>query len=68
MRKANVIGLWLACAAMAGAQSDPAAAAARNWRETHERAILSGFMDLLAMPNLARDDAAIRRNAAAALE
>src|SRR5258708_7433217 len=45
------------------AQQNPAALAARNWRETHERAILVEFMDLLAMPNLARDEAAVRKNA-----
>jgi acetylornithine deacetylase/succinyl-diaminopimelate desuccinylase-like protein len=59
------IGLWLACAAVASAQTDPAALAARRWRESHERAILSEFMELLAMPNLARDEGDIRRNAAA---
>src|ERR1022692_606161 len=56
------IGLWLACAAVASAQTDPAALAARRWRESHERAILSEFMELLAMPNLARDEGDIRRN------
>ncbi len=40
-------------------------AAARNFRENHEREILAEFFDLLRFPNLARDDAAIRRNAAA---
>src|SRR6185369_6436843 len=49
----------------ASAQQSPAAAAARNWRESHERAIVAEFLELLAMPNLARDEAAIRRNAAA---
>lgn len=44
---------------------NPAAQAARQWRETHERAILSEFIDLLSQPNLARDSAAIRKNAAA---
>jgi acetylornithine deacetylase/succinyl-diaminopimelate desuccinylase-like protein len=53
----------LACGAVALAQQNPAALAARNWRETHERAILTEFMDLLAMPNLARDEAAVRKNA-----
>ena len=52
-------------AVAAAAQTDPAALAARRWREAHERAILKEFFDLLAMPNLARDEAAIRRNAAA---
>ncbi len=52
-------------ASNAQTQQNPAAATARNWREAHERAILAEFMDLLAMPNLARDDANIRKNAAA---
>ncbi len=47
------------------AQSNPAALAARQWRETHERAIVAEFIDLLALPNLARDTADIQRNAAA---
>src|SRR6266851_10370545 len=55
--------LGLAWSAVALAQQNPAALAARNWRETHERAILTEFMDLLAMPNLARDEAAVRKNA-----
>src|SRR5271169_5626903 len=50
---------------MAWGQSDPAALAARKWREAHERAIVAEFLQLLAMPNLARDEANIRRNAAA---
>ena len=59
------IGLWLAWTAVASGQSNPAALAARHWREAHERAILAEFVELLAMPNLARDEAGIRRNAAA---
>jgi acetylornithine deacetylase/succinyl-diaminopimelate desuccinylase-like protein len=56
---------WLlpALAMAAAAQTDPAAKAARQWRETHERAIVSEFIELLALPNLARDSAAIRKNA-----
>src|SRR5947207_2113747 len=50
---------------MANAQPSAAALAARAWRETHERPILTEFMGLLAMPNLARDSAAIRANAGA---
>ncbi len=61
--KAFLISLGLTWAAVAETQQNPAAVAARNWRETHERAILSEFMDLLAMPNLARDDEAVRKNA-----
>jgi acetylornithine deacetylase/succinyl-diaminopimelate desuccinylase-like protein len=55
--------LLLALAAAAHAQTDPAAKAARQWRETHERAIVSEFIELLSLPNLARDTAAIRKNA-----
>jgi acetylornithine deacetylase/succinyl-diaminopimelate desuccinylase-like protein len=59
----------LALAGLAGAQTvaqnNPAAQAARAWRETHERAILGEFLGLLALPNLARDTEGIRRNAAA---
>ena len=51
--------------ALAFAQQNPAAAAARRWRQTHERPILAEFIDLLAIPNLASDDANIRKNAAA---
>jgi acetylornithine deacetylase/succinyl-diaminopimelate desuccinylase-like protein len=65
MMKIPSLAAWLACAAVASAQTNPAALAARHWRESHERAILSEFMDLLAMPNLARDETAIRGNAAA---
>jgi acetylornithine deacetylase/succinyl-diaminopimelate desuccinylase-like protein len=50
---------------VASAQPNAAAQAARVWRETHERPILTEFMGLLAMPNLARDSAAIRVNARA---
>jgi acetylornithine deacetylase/succinyl-diaminopimelate desuccinylase-like protein len=50
---------------MACAQQNPAAAAAHQWRVSHEQAILAEFMDLLAIPNLASDQPNIRRNAAA---
>jgi acetylornithine deacetylase/succinyl-diaminopimelate desuccinylase-like protein len=49
---------------LAPAQSTPAAAA-RQWRDAHETAIVREFIDLLAMPNLARDTGNIRRNASA---
>jgi acetylornithine deacetylase/succinyl-diaminopimelate desuccinylase-like protein len=59
------IGLFvLMVAAAASAQQNPAAAA-RQWRQSHEQAIVAEFMDLLAVPNLARDETNIRRNAAA---
>jgi acetylornithine deacetylase/succinyl-diaminopimelate desuccinylase-like protein len=57
--------LAILAAGCAAAQSNPAAAAARQWRETHERAIVAEFIDLLALPNLARDHDAIRKKAAA---
>src|SRR5258708_28791751 len=63
--KRFLVSLGLACSAIAQAPQNPAALAARNWRETHERAILAEFMDLLAMPNLASDEAAVRKNATA---
>jgi acetylornithine deacetylase/succinyl-diaminopimelate desuccinylase-like protein len=49
---------------LAAGQSPPAAAA-RQWRSAHETAIVREFLDLLAIPNLARDTDAIRKNAAA---
>jgi len=63
--KVFLMALGLASIAAAQTQQNPAAAAARSWREAHERAILGEFTELLAMPNLARDDAAIHKNAAA---
>ncbi len=60
-----LIALVFAIPMCVDAQQNPAAVAARGWRETHEGPILAEFMDLLAMPNLARDDANIRKNAAA---
>jgi acetylornithine deacetylase/succinyl-diaminopimelate desuccinylase-like protein len=60
-----LVFVGLACSAVALAQQNPAALAARNWREAHEHAILTEFLDLLAMPNLARDEAAVRKNAGA---
>jgi len=58
----------LVITAAASAQQNPAAAAARNWREAHEQAILSEFMDLLAMPNLARNQQDTQRNAASIVQ
>jgi acetylornithine deacetylase/succinyl-diaminopimelate desuccinylase-like protein len=55
----------LVLAAAAGAQQNPAAQAGRAWRQAHENAILGEFSSLLALPNIARDNDAIRKNAAA---
>jgi acetylornithine deacetylase/succinyl-diaminopimelate desuccinylase-like protein len=60
-----LFGIGLLSPALVFGQQNPAATAARSWRETHEPLILREFMDLLAMPNLARDSANIHANAAA---
>jgi acetylornithine deacetylase/succinyl-diaminopimelate desuccinylase-like protein len=57
--------LLLLCLGVAAYAQNPGAQAARQWRDGHERAILSEFIDLLSQPNLARDSSAIRQNAAA---
>ncbi len=60
--KAIALFLIGACAFGAG---NPAATAASAWREVHQREIVSEFIELLAIPNLARDSANIGRNAGA---
>jgi acetylornithine deacetylase/succinyl-diaminopimelate desuccinylase-like protein len=45
------------------AQSNPAAQAARQWRQQHERAIIEEFTGLLAIPNVTSDRENIQRNA-----
>ena len=47
------------------AQTNPAAAAARTWRQQHERAIVDELIALVALPNISRDRADIQRNAEA---
>ena len=44
-------------------QGNPAAKAAPNWRQEHERAIVTEFFSLLSIPNIASDTANIRTNA-----
>ena len=46
------------------AQSNPAAQAARQWRQKHERAILEELVALLAIPNVSSDRDNLGRNAA----
>ena len=55
--------IWIAAAAAAMAQDNPAGHAAREWRQQHERAIVDEFFSLLAIPNIARDHENIQRNA-----
>jgi acetylornithine deacetylase/succinyl-diaminopimelate desuccinylase-like protein len=49
--------------AVAIAQTNPGAEAARRWRQQHERAIVDEFVTLLNVPNIARDRENIQRNA-----
>src|SRR5271165_448406 len=55
----------LLAATLANGQSNPASQAARQWRQTHQQAILREFIDLLALPNVAADRENIRKNAEA---
>jgi acetylornithine deacetylase/succinyl-diaminopimelate desuccinylase-like protein len=48
---------------LAAAQTNPAAQAARKWRQEHERAIVNEFVALLAVPNVSSDKPNIQRNA-----
>jgi acetylornithine deacetylase/succinyl-diaminopimelate desuccinylase-like protein len=57
--------LALPMAAQTAAPTNPAAQAARKWRQQHERAIMDEFVALLAIPNIATDHANIQRNAEA---
>jgi acetylornithine deacetylase/succinyl-diaminopimelate desuccinylase-like protein len=61
-----IIAVCLAFAPSIAAQQSPAARAARQWRETHERAILGELASFLSLPNLADDPGSLRRNAEAA--
>jgi len=55
--------LLLVLASAIPAQPSPPAAA-RAWREANERAIVEEFIELLSIPNVARNVADMRRNAA----
>lgn len=65
--KAGAIGsaLWFAATVVAFAEPAAVAKQAAAWRAQHEREILSEFVDLITLPNLASDAAGIERNAAA---
>ena len=62
-----LLGLLLVLADPAAAQLAPGAAA-REWREAHERSILDEFFELLRIPNTADDPENLRRNAEAIAE
>jgi acetylornithine deacetylase/succinyl-diaminopimelate desuccinylase-like protein len=61
VRRAVLIFSLVSTAAMA--QTNPAATAARQWRQSHERAIVDEFVALLSIPDIASDRANIQRNA-----
>lgn len=60
----RIFALLAAFSALLAAQTNPAALAARQWRQQHERAIVTEFESLIAIPNIARDQPNIQRNAA----
>jgi acetylornithine deacetylase/succinyl-diaminopimelate desuccinylase-like protein len=55
--------LVLLCPSLVSAQTSPAAQAARQWRQQHERAIVDELVALLAVPNVSSDEPNIQRNA-----
>lgn len=57
------LGWLFVCSICTFAQSDPVVQAAREYRQMHEREIVAGFMELLAIPNVAADPTNLRRNA-----
>jgi acetylornithine deacetylase/succinyl-diaminopimelate desuccinylase-like protein len=61
-----ILAVCLALIQPAAAQQNPAAGAARQWRQTHERAILSELASFLSIPNLADEPRNLLRNAEAA--
>src|SRR5215831_10765712 len=62
-----IIAICLAFASPSTAQQNAAAMAARQWRETHEHAILVELASYLSIPNLADHPENLRRNADAAV-
>src|SRR4051812_25349874 len=57
------LGVLVICASFLSAQTDPAVQAARRYRQAHGREIVSSYMELLAIPNVAIDPANLRHNA-----
>jgi acetylornithine deacetylase/succinyl-diaminopimelate desuccinylase-like protein len=56
-----LIPLLVSTAALA--QNNPAAVSARQWRASHERAIMDEYVALLSIPDIANDRTNIQRNA-----
>jgi acetylornithine deacetylase/succinyl-diaminopimelate desuccinylase-like protein len=63
-----LVALWPAVSAAQDHTAQKAAAAARAYRQSHESEIMSEFLELLSIPNVASDDVNIRRNAARLIE
>jgi len=55
--------VFLLFPAVAAAQTNPAAQAARRWRQQHERVIVDELVTLLAVPDISSDKPNIQRNA-----
>src|ERR1035438_5291325 len=58
----RIFGFFISIS-LASAQTNPASIAARHYRESHERAIIDEYFQLLSIPNIAADQVNIRRNA-----
>jgi acetylornithine deacetylase/succinyl-diaminopimelate desuccinylase-like protein len=65
MQRYAFLACFIAISALGQTPANPAAQAARKWRQQHERAIMDEFVALLAIPNIATDHANIQRNAEA---
>ncbi len=60
--KLSLIAVALATASVF-AQTNPAALAARDWRQKHELPIVQEYFDLLSTPNISSDRAGTRKTA-----
>jgi acetylornithine deacetylase/succinyl-diaminopimelate desuccinylase-like protein len=65
MKRCVFLACFIAITAYGQTVANPAAQAARKWRQQHERAIMDEFVALLTIPNIATDHANIQRNAEA---
>ena len=59
----SVVVATLLAPSQCGAQDNPSARQARQWRQQHETAVLDEFRSLLAIPNISRDRPNIQKNA-----
>lgn len=68
MKRCIFPAFLIAITALGQTPANPAAQAARQWRQQHERAIMDEFVALLTIPNIATDHANIQRNAEAIVQ